>query len=430
MNTKKHALSSIGAIQAIESGLRCSVSIIFRLLIGYLAGLPAIALSVNAVISMGLGLALELPAGVIADNFGTVICVRLGYLLQAFASILLLVAILLWPYYPIVMWTGIILEGIFDAFGNALLSGAREVVYKKIITRACHDDNLEETVRLEREFLVLSESYGRFFLLAFPSVLLSLTVALNYFWKIGHLTLIPISFSWIYLAVKTQRLAKQFEVTDSIITSGSFSLLMFLRNTGNALRLLPHEAKSAAAIFITFSFLFSTVHGYLVISLLHQDLPWLKENLWYSVVIVNLAFIGGRLMRSYVLPWLMKKIGNSKVVLLGSMLVFALGIAFFLLFKYSPTPIFYCILLIFPIAFDNAIGFTSRPSFGILVSAAPKEVAASVLSAISAAPPFLGALLALWLTSTGKGYPSVGEIIIILATGSTIGIYFSRKICR
>lgn len=415
--TPERALKSIGIAQSFESGLRCSVAVIFRLILGYMAGLPPTAISFNGALSLGLSLLFEVPAGLLGDVYGTVRCCVLGYLAQAIATACLFTAVAFAHVDPIWMWIGITAEAVFDAMGNALLSGAREVTYRSAITQASASLGAADRLGLERQFLVLSERYGRAFLVVIPGVLLSAAVWL--YQDGGHesWTLLPLAAGWLYLAWNIHKLSQAFGIRHqreglSMIEAGRASL--------RAVAQFGRVQWGAALPFITLTFVFGVVHGFLIVSILRQGSTWIDGmggHLWVPIVAVNMMFIFGRLLRSAVLPRLAKRHSASTLAMAGGLIIAALGCGLVTLPVILSPLALAGFLLIFPLPFDNAHGAVTRPALGVLMQTLDPKLTVSIISILSAASSLLATAFAIWLTLTGEGVPDVNIIGMITAGG-------------
>lgn len=173
------SVRKIGNNLAFEGGVRTALSFTARLLVGYLARLPVTAISVNAAIAFLGTAAFEIPAGLFADLQDPVAIVRLGYFCQVACAALLFVGIAMYPVAPAIMWVCICVEGLLDAVGNACISGAKEAAFLRMIER--HHGLIEESAynKMRVQFLSLAERHGRWMIIVWPTVALSLALWLN-----------------------------------------------------------------------------------------------------------------------------------------------------------------------------------------------------------------------------------------------------------
>lgn len=425
----ENALKAVGMAQSFESGLRFSVAVVFRLVLGYTAGFPLTAISLNASISLGLGVILEIPAGIFGDVYGTVKSCLLGYFAQALAAGCLFFAVFLFQEHPETLWFFIVAEGVFDAVGNALLSGSREVTYRSIISKASRDLASDVRGNLEEQFLSLSEKYGRIFLVVIPTVTL---LAMYYLIEQGGLAgglnkwlILALGVGWLYLAGNIFFLGRTFEIKGP---SRNLKIVGTLREAVDTVRLFSMRQWGVATPFILMTFVFGVVHGFIVVSTLREDIPWFTGNLWFPIVAVNLMFIVGRMLRSFVLPVLASRLRPFSMVAGGSVLVAMLGILVWIVPQVTTTNTFAMCLLFFPLLYDNVHGAATRPALGVLMKSLNDGVAASVLSILAAVTSILAAVFSVWLTISGVGVPSIELIGIVMIAGGCISFGFSYLI--
>jgi len=421
------ALKAIGLAQSFESALRFSVAVIFRLLLGYTAGLPPTAISLNSAVALGLGVVLEIPGGLIADVFGAFKACIAGYLLQAAAALSLFAAIAAYPENPDLMWSLVVLEGVLDAMGNALLSGSREVAYRTGVSHASAGLPPAEKARLETHFLALSEQYGRILLIVIPSLSL---LSMYFLVDRGGLNqgldrwLLPVlACGWIYLAINIDRIGRRFGTRTNAPRHGFRSAA---QSAVRVLRGFNHVQWGAMVPFVVLTFVFSVVHGFLPVALLRSGSSWFSDNLWFPMIALNLMFIAARLVRSFVLPALTNRVATHALVMLGCVVITGLGFGLCMLPSMPTSQIWLVAIFLFPLPYDNAHGLATRPALGVLMhSLKDTGVTTSVLSLAAACSSVLACLFSVWLTVGGFGVPSVKLIGVVIVVGGLLSITFA-----
>ncbi len=398
-------LKAVGFNMALELTIRASVSFIFRILMGVVAGLPPTAISVNASVAFGLTAALEVPTGLWADRIGPLKTIRLGCAAQALACLSMGAAIAVSQTHLELMWILIVLEGVFDAVGNTLLSGARETFYQGL-ARA-QDDVYRETLLLK------SERFGRYIPTIAVPVGACLAVATHIAWGAGHAVILLLAVGWLVLRYDFGVMARKFpnEVIETKHATWSAMRSVGVRLIRGAPRL-----RAAAIAQALGWFAYILVNSYLSLDLLRH---YAGKGEWaplYMTAFYTCAFAVARFARSYLLPGLAKRLASESLMLWGGAAVLGLGMLGWGVFRFPfGTAEKLVVVAIFLILFDTAFGLLSRSATGIVLVGVESGTQATALSLLNAVSIGLQAFYSVALTTRGIGVPSAAEILGITA---------------
>ena len=152
------AIKRLGYFKACHSSAVQFNSIVFRVVVGFLADVPVEIIALVTSIEFFLNFILEIPAGFIADRYGRVKLAILGLLsgiVGLFSSYIALTN-LLGSY----SYTLFILQGVFIGFTRPLVSGSIEAFYQDSIKKLTSQEDIEKNV--EQKSFTLSDAYGRY----------------------------------------------------------------------------------------------------------------------------------------------------------------------------------------------------------------------------------------------------------------------------
>lgn len=405
----------IGQNIAFETGIRVALSFSGRLLTGYMGGLPPTAISVNAAVAFFLSAALELPTGVVADIFGKAMSVRVGYYCQFFASLCLFGAVAIFPVWPLGMWLLIVAESVFDAFGNCLLSGAREAAYQSIIEQ--NTSGMSPTARdaIRQRYLSLAEAHGRVVLLAFPLVVIGSLLALDALTGLGYFAMLIVAAGWLAIDRQFLGLAKLICVDGGT----GRSMNSWLGEAGRCFQALRSAGSDLAAPIFCWMinrFTSITVTCYVILAVIKNKTLWPGADPALPVLVITAVLLIGRLSRSFILPMLARRWPNERLISLGAAAQAALA-AVVLFSPLRGGPMYVCALAVLVGAFDVFSGLVERPALGLMLDSVPEPVRASFLSLISSFVLLGHFFYSVRLTSSGVGIPTMPEIWILVLGG-------------
>jgi hypothetical protein len=407
----------IGRNMGFETALRGCVTFVFRFLMGTMAGLPPTVMSLNALVSFISTALVELPAGIFADLFGRVFSTRIGCWFQSLAAISLFAAICVHESFPVLMWTLIILEGVLDSLGNACLSGAREALYQGGIINLKLDPKDEKDLR--KRILGVAERYGVIAIGFAPPILVALTVLVQSFTQWGHLTLLGISMGWILLGSEFKNLALKLKVQDSsqssILAHRLRSILDLLQKTLTSMSSSPRGLWYHTLIYVVSWFAAVTASAYLPVSIarsLGQDHPVYQE----SIVGITIVFCLGRVLRAYLLPMLLNRSSSIVSLKSTSVLICLVGITcLFLLAENTPSSSLISISLVLMVAIDILTGIVLKTTSGEMLSQAPHDLHATLMSLVSSMGFMTQGVFSLFLTFFSRGCPTPKEVAEVMA---------------
>lgn len=424
MNVSNNTLKKIidvGVVNSIESGTLCSVSIVYRLLLGYLCGLPAIAISVNAAISYISTIIFELPGGIFSDYIGNQKTVFYGYKLQIIASVMLFTSIILFKNDLPIFWVFIVLEGIFDAMGSAMISGAKESLQDRILS------NLDPS--LEKQKFLLMERYGRFNLILLPTLSMFFIWISNSFFHMPELVILLMGTFWYLILVKTQVNVKKYlsheYIADNSERSNKSSFPQFCISFFQYIKNSPKSLLANILSLSTYQFMFGFIHGYIVVSILRDNI-FPNMNIFIVIFIANISFILGRISRSFILPKIAESYSSETIRLIGQLLLITLSLFMFFSLEINLTKntvTSNLIILLFPILFDLFIGLTARPLIGEILNSTEDEFKASVMSFSNLLCLLVSALYSVYLTLLNIGVPSFKELWSVCIFGTALGFF-------
>ncbi len=410
-------LPAVGFNMALELTIRASVSFIFRILMGAVAGLPVTAISVNATVAFGLTSLLEVPTGFFADLFGPLRSVRLGCLCQSLAALSMFLAIVCNSFDPTWMWVFLVLEGVFDAFGNTLISGAREAFHQDLARHATEGRGAEGQVFREK-LLLLTERFGRYIPTVVVPLASSLAVLVHIVWQKGHFVVLALSVAWLVLGWDFGRLGRLFAPPRAAPTEiPRFSKYMqsFRKTLGSMLRGAPRMRAACVAQALGW-FAYILVNSYLSLDLLRNHLNndrW--APLWMTVFYTG-VFAIARFVRSFVLPRLAAKSANERLMIRGGVATLVTAGLGYAAFAADLRPVVQlATIAIFMVAFDSAFGLMSKSATGIVLVGVDAGTQATALSLLNAVTIGLQALYSVGLTGRGVGVPPATEIFAITA---------------
>lgn len=411
----ERVVRAVGRNIAYETGIRVGLSMAARLLTGFLSGLPATAISVNASVAFFGSAFLELPTGVAADFFGRTKSVRLGYHCQVLASLCTFFAIALFPTAPTAMWALLILEGLLDAMGNALLSGAREASYQSIVESATSKMPEPDRSRLRTTYLALAEAYDRPALVVFPLVTLGAVLFLHAHGGAGHYAMLFIAAAWLIIDRQYANLARHAPPEEA----SSRTLSSWTRDAKDCLHLLRRGGQGlpvAILCWLVDRFVFITVTCYVMLAVLKDRALWSSESAVLPVLGITGVFLVGRVSRTFVLPGLARKFPNEALRRAGAAGQSVLAVSVLLFLPGSGSGYVVFVALAFG-AYDILSGLVERPSLGLILDSIPEQIRASFLSLLSGTVLVAQFLYSVRLTALGIGVPSMTEIWSITLAG-------------
>lgn len=413
------AIRQIGLIFSAEAGLTRSVSAVGRVLIGLLAGLPPSALAISSTVSFTTSALLEFPTGLLTDLFGRVRASIIGYLCQSVASLCLLFALVSFPAHPALMWSLLIAEALFDATGNALVSGSLEALFQEVISTEARKLPAPEARRFEETGLLQAEAFGRYMAFAAPLIGLSAALLLQAWFNLAHLILAVHAAGWVVVAAMIYRLAKRFDIKDH--SSFDFSQRAALWRAGLHDFVFGFGRAGLSGIIGALGiFTHAATEGYFLVSVLREIESSKTFPVWAPALTITFMGALGQLARSYALPRMSQRFPNTVLLALGLMgqALLSIGMIAGLTFL-SPIGKLFLLILYSPL-FSLLTGFVIRPALSLLLVETRPEVHATLVSLRSAiALVMLGAYSSFL---SFRGVPSVDWIMVLNIAVSVAGL--------
>ena len=383
---------------------------------GYYAGLPAEAYSLEAAICFVLMSILDVPTGMIADLFGRVISLKIGALFQVLSLLCLSGAIIFFRQgHNGLMWILLVIEAISDAVCNTLMSGAREAFYQDVVDTNSESLGPAERKKFRINFLSMSERYSRWISFFSAIGFVTLTVVLEAWNKLGYVSCLVMALVWYVMFLNFERVAKAHLPVET-----RHSYLDLKQNFRNLLKetrfFLTSKLKScaelrlgiignSAAYFISVLFI-----QYLIISIL-RDSNFKNSN--YAIVTILALSFGaqlGRLVRGYILPIVVSRLSSVTTIYVSLILI--AGWSHLLLNIYEPVSseggIFKLSLMVIPT--DLFMGMLGRTSVGLIQVNTPQKIRATLMSITSGLMMLLQGVYACLLGITKLAAPNVVEL--------------------
>lgn len=413
----EYLVKYIGLNSSFFQAVSSSVSVIYRILIGYFLGLPVNALSVNASISCFFSVLLEFPMGVYSDRCGKLFSIKLGLFFQFLASICLLVAIFTFKTSQTTfMWIFLVLEAVLDAVGNSLISGSQEAFYQELIDQNILEENKEE---ISSRIFSISEQYGRWTKFLAPISFALLTYYLETTFKAGALIIAATSIAWLALILHFNFLSNHFNHEEKYYTVHANLFKNFLSNLSFSSKLFL--SNQMFMIFFLNGLVYLIFANYFIIDLLKINTIDLfkREN---SIIFASLLSATTLLIRSYLMPTLSKKINLITKVNLLLLFQFIASLLCLILVRNESL----IILIVFYISYVNLYGLIQKPLTGKITSNIPPEIRASFMSFLNLLILLMVSFFALLLSFSKSGTPGLKTIFYIILLTTLICIFFNN----
>ena len=404
-NELDSTVRAIGSNIAFEGGVRIALSYSARLILGYIGGLPPTAISINATIAFFMTAVLEIPAGIYADLFDPVKAVRLGYLLQAICAALLLLGIGFNESYPQLMWICIIVEAVLDSGGNALISGAKEASFQKMIEAHSATVSAAEFSKLKTQYLSLAERYGRWHLVLWPLITVPAALWLNDNWHASQLVFIVIGIAWLLMR---HQFPKNLEFQKSPSRPGIGNKLQI---TARSVTTSLSKIKMIATVYFLAVFAYINVSSYLIVSVLKDGI--FSQSVYLPTLTVCAAFVLSRLLQSILLPRYIKKWDAKGLAFFFAVSCTLSGVSLSYLFPCADN-VCLAIFLLLSLIFFTSCSSLIRILVNHILAASEENSRASVLSLLSSFQMLAQAAFSLFLSVAGLGVPTVNMLIAFM----------------
>ena len=150
-------LKSLGIYRALHASAVQFNSIVFRVVVGFLAGVPVEIVALIPAIEFTLNFLLEVPAGYLADKYGRIPFAIIGHVTVILGLSCGYIA-LLGLTNPDATHALFVFHGIFIGFTRPLTSGSVEAFYQDALERIPQENGSKNVI--DKSF-TLSKKYGK-----------------------------------------------------------------------------------------------------------------------------------------------------------------------------------------------------------------------------------------------------------------------------
>jgi hypothetical protein len=429
-------IKTVGWLQAIDSGITSSVSMIGRVFIGILAGLPLSAIAISNSVSFILSSALEFPTGIISDIIGYRKSVILGYICQAFASLSLFMSIYFFQQNNSdLMWTFLVTEAVLDAFGSAINSGGAEVFYQSIIESDLEDsDSLEQQDYIEKSLMV-SEKYGRYFSFLFPIFAIAFALYLHAQFEFGHFLFLVNAVSWCLLATTIVIVSNNMGTIDTPVNAVKEQLASW-KNGFKTIFTSSIESKiirNNSLVRILAIISYGAMEGYFIVMLLRQSNSYNWTYEWVPYAVICFIVLLSNLSRSFLIPAIIERISASALTRISSWGSLLVSVLFLANMDILDAKAKLAIYLVYLFVFQLLLSGVMRSNQGVLLRVLPNNIRATMLSLCSCVSLLILGIYSIYLGQF-QGVPTIEALlklnIFISLTVVVLNIYYNKLVMR
>jgi len=404
-------LRRLGVYRALNASAVQFNSIIFRVVVGFLAGIPGEIIALIPTIEFLINFFLEIPTGYLADKYGRIPFAIAGHLTVILGLFCGYIG-LLEPFGPQAAYIFFVFHGIFIGFTRPLTSGSVEAFYHDALKRTSSDAASEAIVS---KSLTLSKAYGK------------------------HLTTIAVTAAFVSLFIFHHTIGAHhaFILGIGLWAAALWKLIDDYKALGDVrrtpnnlmpiLKILLRKKRALNSVVYTLSgfMLLGIVMGYFIVSLGREIPAETSHFKWLTIFAFMMGSQGlGWVTKSYILPLLINKISEKKYLTFFYSALLTSSLA--LLYSFSLMPEWAVILLVF---FYGLIFFTA---FSAIQSVAQNMVLgqvgnndfALVLSVQNMPGLLFVGLYSLYLTIFRNGCPSINEILISVASICFVFLFY------
>ncbi|NQZ10996.1 MAG: hypothetical protein HRT35_27905, partial [Algicola sp.] len=430
----KTTLKHMGLNLSVEIMLRLASTSIITIILGFLAGLPPEAIALNAAITYILSIALEIPTGVYADRKGATKAVKLGCNLLGISMLAFVVCIMLYPVSASLMWLFLIVEAVLSAVGSALLSGAKEAFYQKLIDQVTAGRPEDEQQYIRTKHPLITEQFGKLIRVLGPTFLLLITMVLHDYYDQAFWIGILFALAWFGLALHYRYIEKHYlrgaEVTDAgtepeakskakaqTDQSIAESYHQMYNHILDSFKLLQGKTAKIGKCFAVNMTVTIMIHSYLLIDISRSGLFFQNLSPMITIAAVVIASSVGLWLRSIVLPFMAQKYSNEQIMRLCSfaqgclLLMLLMGVT---LVSHDFLLGFFCLYFL---ACHSLQGGVRKAAVGLLMDLVPAKQRATFLSNMTMIVMGAHGLLAAALFLIGVGTPGLVFTILLSVIG-------------
>lgn len=403
-------LKRLGVYRALNASAVQFNSIVFRVVVGFLAGIPGQIVALVPAIEFTLNFLLDVPAGYLADKYG-----RIPFAIAGHVSVILgLVCAylgLLGIANPEVSYFLFVLQGVFVGLMRPLNSGSVEAFYQDALIRQSRDAASDALVA--RSFTV-SKAYGK------------------------HLTTIAVvaAFGSIYVFHSTMGAHHAFIPGIILWAVTLWKLIDDYRTLGDVkqtpspvtriIKTLVGKRRAFNSVLYSLSgfMLLGIVMGYFIVAVGREMSGSSQFLKWVTIVAFMLGSQGfGWIAKSYVLPPLINRMSERHYLtffyLVLAIASSTLSYSFWLMPHWATIAVVFFYGAIFFMAY-SAIQSVSQ---NMVMDEVEKKDYAMMLSVQNAPGLLFIGLYSLYLTLLRNGCPSVTEILISVAAISVFSLF-------
>jgi hypothetical protein len=402
-------LKSLGYYKALAASATQFNSIIFRVVIGFLIGLPGETIALICTLEFALNLILEIPLGYCADRFGKIESAIVGHAFIILALTSGYIGIINFVQTGLSLQVFFILHGVLLGIGKPLMSGSVEAFYQSLIIE--NSKYIEEA----ENSMTISSQYGKAFTLVAVIVAFLAIFTLKLFDLTEHSFIIGILL-WMTATRKLIKDYRAFKPSFAEKPQVSIRIDGFLSSITHRKRFLKYITVHGLAFLAL-----GLIAGYYPVTLGRTN----NELKWYGIIIFYVFSQGiGTYIRGYFLPTLITKIGSNRLLQCLSAMLIVSG---FVLYILSRTGTETSVFLTLNILFSLTLFVSTTSILGIItnkiLALSTSQFSATSVSVMSM-PGYLGfAILSYIFYYFFNGTPEIETLsYILIAIALTLGM--------
>ena len=403
-------LERLGTYRALNAATVQFNSVVFRVVVGFLAGIPAHIVATIPAIEFVINFLLEIPTGRLADRFGRIPLAIIGHIAVILGLSCGYVALNIHSVNPELAYTLFILHGVFIGFNKPLTSGSVEAFYQDALHR-CEDRNED----LLYKSMTISKKYGKYLttvaiVLSFASIfVMKESIGAHHAFVIGiilwALTLLKLYQDYSHLGDVTNEPTKINSILKMIVTSRRSWISIFYSTSAFTL--------------------IGLVMGYFIVAIGREETGHLR---WTLIIAFMLSSQGlGWIVKSHILPNLINKISEKNYLSIFYLSLSLLGILLYYFFRNLNPFLLIVFISILGITFMTAVSAISSVAHNIIMSEVKKDDFAFAIS-VQSMPGYLVISLMSYIFSIYfDGTPSTEGIVLtmsVLSGGFFLGHIF------
>lgn len=400
-------LKSLGIYKALHASAVQFNSIVFRVVVGFLADVPVEIIALIPAIEFTLNFLLEVPAGYLADKYGRIPFAIIGHVTVILGLSCGYIALLELTN-PDVTHALFVFHGVLIGFTRPLTSGSVEAFYQDALERIPQENGSKNVI--DKSF-TLSKKYGKH--LTTIAVVMAFLAIYLFHETVGahHAFVLGIGL-WILTLIKLICDYKNFgDVQDQ--QSDTVSIFDAFRAS--------HRALISVFYSLSSFMLMGIVMGYFIVALGRDIVDQNSFAYWSMIVSFMIASQGlGWIAKSYILPYLIQSFNEKKYLSIFYFVLFALGFVLQTAFDSLNTGLSIFLIFVFGMVFFTALSAIQSVSQNMLLSEVERKDYAMALSIQNMPGLLFIGLYSFCLVIYKNGCPEVGEIFVSVSAISLV----------